>query len=362
VEAHDNAELDGLDYFEALHAGFQRALRNCSGVIERFYSIGGCPVCIRFAGDALVPLLSPALSHLAIEPTSSPALTICVWDSASTQTQLPLLLGSYVDTLRQRWAQLLGRRREITQIDGKRIRASFFFGADILSALDTRRNLAVYWIERPERVPYWERGSPFLSILSWAMESVNRHYVHAGAVGNRSGGVLLAGKGGSGKSTTALSCVSSELLYASDDYCLVEGDPDPYVYSLYNTAKLKGLSDFERFPHLSEKTTNIDRLEEEKALIFLHRHYPEKIVSGFPIRAVVVPRVTGGPQTRIKPASAMEAFKALAPSSFFQLPGAGQLKLQMLGKLVKRVPCFSLELGSDIQAIAPAIARVLTYA
>jgi hypothetical protein len=46
----------------------------------------------------------------------------------------------------------------------------------------------------------------------------------------------VAGKGGSGKSTTALACLDSPLVYASDHYCSLTNEPAPYVYSLYDSA------------------------------------------------------------------------------------------------------------------------------
>ena len=355
----DQNEVDRLAYFSLVHEGFQRAVQKTGGTVDRYYSIGGLTVCLRFAADSLPPLLTPALAHLATSPHSAPALTICVWDSASTQTQLPLLIQSLVDLLRHKWWELLGLRREIKQYNGQRIRTSFFLGPDILSVLDTQRHVGVYWVEDAVRIPYWEHGSPFLAILSWWMGLMDRQYVHAGAVGNQAGGVLLAGKGGSGKSTTALACLQSDLLYASDDYCLVTDKPVPFVYSLYNTAKLKDQQDFRRFPHLVEKISNADRLNDEKAVIFLHRHYPEKLITSFPIKAVLVPRITGQTETRLIPTASIQALKALAPSSLFQVPGAGHEKFQMLAKLVKQVPCFSLEIGSDIAAIPPVIARLL---
>jgi hypothetical protein len=257
--------------------------------------------------------------------------------------------------------EYLGPRREIKHYHSQRIHTTFVWPG-ILSVLDTERSLAFYWIDDAAQIPHWELGAPFLSILSRWLETVNCHYLHAGAVGNRTGGVLLAGKGGSGKSTTALACLQSELLYASDDYCLVTGGSAPYVYSLYNTAKLKGQEDFLRFPHLSEKISNADRLHEEKAVIFLHQYYPEKIVAGFPIRAVLVPTITGRQETRLQPTTSAHALKALAPSTMFQLPGAGQGRFQTMVKLLKSVPCLTLELGSDIAAIPAVIARFLSQA
>jgi hypothetical protein len=358
--ATDLDEADRLAYFDAVYTGYARAVEEIGDVVESFYSIGGFTIRLRFAGDALASKLTRALAHLSIPATDSCALTICVWDSASTNTRLPLLVESLVDLLRQKWWELLGIRREIKRYDGQRVRTSFFLGPDILSVLDTQRNIGVYWIDDAARIPYWEHGSPFLSILSWWMELKKRQYVHAGAVGNRHGGVLLAGKGGSGKSTTALSCLSSDFDYVSDDYSLLTEAPTPYVYSLYNTAKLKGSHDLDRLPFLRDKITNLDRMPEEKAVIFLHEHYPKQIVSGFPIRAVVVPHVGGHAETILTPLSSVQALKALAPSSLFQVPGAGQDTFRMLARLVKQVPCFELEIGASVSAIPPVIRQLLS--
>jgi hypothetical protein len=360
-EVSDLDEVDRLVYFEAVSAGFARAVQKTGNVVERFYTIGKFTVCLRFADDALISQLTPALAHLATEPIPFPALTICAWDSASTKTQLPLLITLLVDALHRNQWEYLGPRREIKHYHSQRLHTTFVWPG-ILSVLDTKRALAFYWIDDAAQIPHWERGAPFLSILSRWLETVNYHYLHAGAVGNRTGGVLLAGKGGSGKSTTALACLQSELLYASDDYCLVTDNPSPYVYSLYNTAKLKGQRDFLRFPHLSEKTSNTDRLQEEKAVIFLHQHYPEKLIAGFPIRAILVPTITEHKETQLQPTTSIHALKALAPSTMFQLPGAGQRRFQTIVRLIKSVPCFTLKLGSDIAAIPPVIARFLSQA
>jgi hypothetical protein len=178
--------------------------------------------------------------------------------------------------------------------------------------------------------------------------------VHAAAVGTPNGGVLLAGKGGSGKSTTALNCINSELGYASDDYCLVAVDPQPYVYSLYNSAKVNA-DNTHRIPHLISAISNANRLDREKALLFLNEHYPDKIVTGFPLRAILLPRITGRSQTTLTPVSSIGGLRALAPSTIFQLSGAGGRAFQIMSRLVKQVPCYNLELGTDIAMIPGVI-------
>lgn len=351
-------EQEKLTYFQMVYAGFERAAQ-ATGIVEFFYLIGGYTVCLQFAGAGLVPYLTPALSHLVTSPTAAPDLTICLWDSASTSTQLPLLIGSLVELLEVNWTSHLGPRKEVKGYDGDRIRSNFHIGPNILSVLDRQQNLACYWIKDAENLPYWEKGSPLQTILNWWTTEHRRQYVHAGAVGLLDGGVLLAGKGGSGKSSTALACIDSPLVYASDDYCLLSIDPTPYVYSLYNTAKLKGQEDLDRFPRLAPWVNNHDRLEAEKAMLFLHQHCPAKVVTGFPIKAVLVPQVTGKPDTHLRPTTAATALRALAPSTMFQLAGSGQTALQMMSSLVKQVPCYALELGTDVAQIPSVIANLL---
>ncbi|MDZ7957763.1 MAG: serine kinase [Aulosira sp. DedQUE10] len=359
IQECDRLGADRLAFFHLVYEGFQRAAQ-VTGAVDYFYRIGGYTLCLRFAGLGLIPQITPALSHLATEPKANPDLTICLWDNATTATRLPLLIGSLLELIRLHWTDYLGPRKEIKAYDGDRIRTNFHIGPNILSVLDRQQNLACYWIDDAQDIPYWEKGSPLQTILNWWTSDRHHQYVHAGAVGNADGGVLLAGKGGSGKSSTALACINSSLVYASDDYCLVTNDPQPFVYSLYNTAKLKGQADLERFPHLAPLVNNVERIGLEKAMLFLHEHHPDKIVQGFPIKAVLVPHVTGKLDTHLRPTNAGTALRALAPSTIFQLAGSGKSAFQIMSSLVKQVPCYALELGTDMAQIPEVISRLLS--
>jgi hypothetical protein len=182
-------------------------------------------------------------------------------------------------------------------------------------------------------------------------------YIHAAAVGTEAGGALLVGKGGSGKSTTALTCLDSDLTYVSDDYCLLSTTPEPRAYSLYSSAKLK--PDNTRLPHLLPLVHNRDRAPDEKPFVLLQQHFPEKLVSSLPIKVILVPQVTGQVDTAVRPVSAAIALLALAPSTIFQLPGATSAKFKEMAALVKTVPCYTLALGTDLAQIPQVIAQTL---
>lgn len=355
----DGENADRIAFFQAVYEGFQRAAKAVQGTVDYFYNIAGHTICLRFAGKALVPQLTPAFAHLEAEPVLKPALTVCLWDTASTHTRMPLLVSSLVHFLRLRWWELMDSRRQIKGYNDHRIRSAFHLGPDILSLLDVGQNLAVYWVMDAAQIPYYERGYPLQTILNWWTASHGHQYIHAAAVGTLAGGLLLAGKGGCGKSTTALACLDSDLKFASDDYSLVAIDPMPRVYSLYNTAKLKGLEDIERFPLLAPMISNVDRLNEEKAMLFLYEHHQEKMVSEFPLRAILLPQITGRLETKLRPVKPVAALRALAPSTILQLPGTGQEAFRLMSSLVKQVPCHVLELGTEISRIPEVIIGLL---
>jgi len=335
-----------VEYFQSVYDLFKSS-RQTTGAIQRSYIIGGYRIRLSFSGAALLSL-TKALEHLATDDHSTPDLTICLWDTESTgQRMIP-----------RPWQEDDFLARGVIQgYNTERIYTAFQHGSGAVSVLDAERNLAVFWAP-DSRLPYWEYGSPLRSILHWWLLSRGLQLVHAAAVGNSTGGVLIGGKGGSGKSTTALACLESNLSYVGDDYTLLGLDSGPVVHSLYNSAKLNS-DHVQRFPSLLPKVANPDRLADEKALLFVNEHDPAKVATRLPVRAILLPRVTGRPETRLKRVSVAMTLAALAPSTIFQLPRAGGEAFKFLAAFARGLPCFSLEAGTDLSTIPPVIERLL---
>ena len=88
--------------------------------------------------------------------------------------------------------------------------------------------------------------------------------------------------------------------------------------------------------------------------------FPGSPIGGFPLRAVLVPRVVARePETRAVPVSGAAALTALAPSTIFQLFPPATNALAEMAALVRAVPCYSLELGSEIERIPEAIVALV---
>ncbi|MHA1169545.1 MAG: hypothetical protein ACTSRU_17095, partial [Candidatus Hodarchaeales archaeon] len=60
------------------------------------------------------------------------------------------------------------------------------------------------------------------------------------------------------------------------------------------------------------------------------------------------------------PASAGEVLRALAPSTLLQLPGAGKADIKIMSRLIRKVPGYTLELGSDISSIHEVIKKAIS--
>lgn len=339
--------LDGLG------ASFALAAEASGGATDNYYALAGTTAVLRFGSSALRERLSPAFAHLATEPDETaapPALTVHLWDSASTGAEpppRPAVPDSYAEGALYHFHQ-------------PPLRAAYQPGLETLSVLDSTTGTAWHWVGDAFDQPYWDQACPIRQILFWWLGSRNYLQVHGAAVGTPAGGALVVGKAGSGKSTVALSSLNSELLYAADDYVAITLDPSPRVQSLYSSGKVEPDHVRTLLPQLVPLLANSDRLDAEKAVLYVQQHFPERVTSGFPLHAVLVPKVRATlRETRVVETSRAAAFAALAPSTMLQLHTAGRESFATMSRLVHRVPCFGLELGSDISGIPEAIADLL---
>jgi hypothetical protein len=337
---------------------FDRAAASAGGETVRRFAVGGHHFDVRFAGEALVPSTTRALDHLALGHFAlghlalgapPPALTIYAWDTASTGVPFPI--DRPEDRLRipawRRW----GPREEVG-IQGLRVMHQPH--EDLVDMLGD--GIAVHWVADPGRLPYYEHSAPMLHLLHWWLAGLGLYMLHAGAVGGRDGGALLVGPGGSGKSTSALACLGTDLGYVGDDYTLVGLVPEPQAVNLYSSAKLER-SHVPRLAHVLPPMANPEPEPDDKALYFLTRG----IAADVPLRALVSPRVVERPTPRLIPLdSGASILAALAPTSILQLPGAGATALRVMRELCQRVPAFALELGADVDAIPNVLAELLS--
>ena len=359
--ARRDATAQGRQLLDRLDQSFMHDAASAGGPVEQWYGIGGHDVCVRTIPGQDSARLRPAFGHLALpgSPAAAAGLTISAWNGA-TPSAAPML-ADLLRRLRANWCGECGPRGEVLELHSNGISAIYNAGPNVLSVIDVERNRG--WLLKldDDPFPYWEVGSPFRFLLHEWFAARGLQYVHGAAVGTATGGVLLVGKGGSGKSTTALLCAAAGMQYAGDDYCLI--DPSrAWAHSLYNTGKLKGPDDYSRLAELKGRSTNPDSFErggDGKGVYFLDEIWPDRVVAGMPLRAIVVPRVTGQTTTRLEPCSPFEALVAMLPSTVAQLPAASNEDCDRMVALAETLPAYVLHLGTDIRGIPAALTALL---
>jgi hypothetical protein len=330
-------------YFNDLILSSIQALQT-SGEIEHKLLIGGQTLAMRFAGAGLEQALMPALRHLVFDFLGDPELTLYLWDSASTGITLPNLP----------WDIPSG---ELWRFQTEQVAVIHLPGLKNILWMDRRAKTAIFWMEDLADIRIVDRGSPLLHLWAWWLPAYGIQLTHAAALSGKNGAALLLGKGGSGKSTTALSSLNSSLQYLGDDYCLISAAPSPQVFSLYSSGKVNAVDRY-KFPWLESAFAGNDQ---EKALFHLHPVFTDQIVSQEPLQALISSRITGKAETTIEKITPIQVMRAIAPSTIFQLhmlinPSNA---LHLMAEVAKKVPGYQLNLGTEREQILPMLIKLL---
>jgi hypothetical protein len=227
--------------------------------------------------------------------------------------------------------------------------------------LSRDRGLAVTWTADAAALPEWEAACPLRDILHWHSSDSDWMMMHAAGVGADGAGVLLAGAGGSGKSTTTAACVLAGMQTTGDDFVVV--DPGKrHAHPIYDTIKLDEPA-LATLPDWQEAVANPGRPDDQKARLHVSVSRPAALArDGLALKAVLLPRVTGAPHSAIVPATAAEAMRALAPSTMFLMRGGQRASMAKITALLRVLPAFRLDLGCDPMEAAAAIAGFLARA
>lgn len=336
-------------YFERLLAAHARATASAKAVDDRTVSVGEKAVRLRLAGAALVGAVRPALAHLPTLQAGQGEFEIFAWDEAESGVRLPP--PPWPEPSAYDVQRVLPAGGEGFRIPGGDDGVSF-----AMMNVETRQ--AVWWTKDARALPTHHCAAPFMLIFQWWVGLTGLRLLHAGCVGTEAGAVLLVGKGGSGKSTTSLLCALAGMDYLSDDYCLVQAGANPEAFCLYNSGKLHR-DHLKRFPELAARAVDPGPDIYQKPVIFMEDAFPGRVKASHSLRAVLAPQVTGGSQTRAVAIGSAEALRSLAPSTLLQMPHTDAGALADMGRLVKALPCYRLELGTDFTGVAPAVRTLI---
>ena len=337
----------------------------------RSFVIGHHLINLEFAGPSLAPLLCDALAHLEIQTDQNqlletrpdttcdatskqarntahiPALTIRAWDCEEKQFPIPSL----------RWDILHANGYHGVSKDGYSFQ--FFEGINAISFLSLEHKVAYYITKNHRELPWWVRGSPLQAIFSAFFRAQGLQLTHVAAVGNDDHCVLLAGKGGSGKTTTTLACLIQGMTYLGEDYCLLEPTPDAtIIHSVYQSAKWTAQTRA-MYPQFDTLVCNEPISEQDKSLIFYRDSFPDQVSAALPAKAIIALSIQAHTNPKLMASDAVTSLKQLTLSTVKQLPFFDRQTNTLLQQCCDRVRHYALKLGQDRDANVRVIQDIL---
>lgn len=345
----------GIAYGAVLRGSFAQAAER-SGTQSWDLELAGQRVRVLAAEPELARRFQPAQAHRVAPFSGAPDLTIHLWADAA----LPAPPLQSADCLRHGEVQGL-REPGLTVI--------YEGGMTLVYALDLNTGEAWYCARCADTVPAWEDAAPFRVIYNRWFLPRGGHVVHGAALGDsRLGAVLLAGPGGSGKSTTALRWLARGGGYLSDDYTLLTRDGDGEAataeltaHSLYCTAKVVP-EDAQKHPELKLRFSQAGTRQGEKPAALLYPQYADQLVLAAPVRAfaqpvVAAPGSLGAPRLERCPGRLL--WQAMVLPTIQQLHGTGRESMQFLSSVVASRPSYRLDLAGERDAVPPLIREFL---
>lgn len=326
--------------------------------ITRTIRMAGVTFHLRMAGPALAPAVLPALAHVLATDLAGnegdPTILFNLWDGASTGAWPPP--PPFTSDDYRRYGQ-----RAVAYAGPVALMHAPATGQ--IFAYDRESRQGYFWAKDASQLSIYERAAPLQTLFHWALAEFGWQIIHAAAVGTETGGVLLIGNTGAGKSTTALACLTGDaranLRFLSDDKCLARLDPAPQAFAAFSSGKIKA-DMLGRLPQFQDQLRGWDdNYKANKGLVFLHPDYAERLVATFPIKALVLPRVTGQVEASIRRVAAGDAFRVFGPSTVIWLPGAEADNYRFTGELVRRLPCYQLDLALEPMRNTDAIRKLV---
>lgn len=189
----------------------------------------------------------------------------------------------------------------------------------------------------------WHAG---LLLIDWTVQVHDLALTHAGTLGLDGRGLLLVGQSGAGKSGATLAGLAEGLDTVGDDFVALRCHGEPIARSV--------------FPYGRQDPSGLDRIAGLRQRVPAHRinhlgkfefdlreTFPGAFVDELPIDAIILPQRVNAVTPRLRQVGAPEAMVELLRSNPFRHVGSPASRMARFAALLRRVPCYRLELSPD---------------
>ena len=236
------------------------------------------------------------------------------------------------------------RFQELVESAG--IRAAYPVRPRVWQFSDARLRVGIQLSASRGHLPRWDGAAPLRRHLHWLLEAQGLRLTHAASLGWNGRGVLLLGRGGTGKSGTTLAGLAAGLTTVGDDYVALDAAEAPFARPLFRILK-QDKEGLRRIPGLLARIADLDGNWQGKIEFDAGELFPGAIVEQLAIDAILLPQLAHATIPTILPARPGEAMLALMSSNLHQYLGEKEAGMALFADLLRRLPCYRMALSDD---------------
>ncbi len=228
-----------------------------------------------------------------------------------------------------------------------------------LWCLDRQTRRVIGWIKSAQHVTMYEMGKPLANLLPLIVESFGLYMFHGALVSWREHGILFVGAGGSGKSTSALSCLRGGFDFVAEDLVVLEESAAGFTgHGVYNSAWIEP-DHLARFGDIARIAHRGGEVEQQKSLVMVAEFAADRMRPAARLEYMMLPTVCPGEESAVYQVGRPEALRQLAPNCLMTASRIDMKGFESLVRLVKASKCYRLELGSDLDRIPGLISETI---
>jgi len=318
------------------------------GGTEQFYRIGPVSLCVRHIGNTLINTISPAIRHAVVNCINNVDGTIYTLDASALNMQIPPAIWPFATDTHQGHQRIYWDRESGFALNSDESRG-------IWQLFNLKDETGLYWVADEQTLPSWETGSPLRIFLHWLSYKKGYQLIHAAGLEWNNCGILLTGRGGSGKSTTTAAAVNAGWNTIGDDFVLLANEKTTTACCIYDTIKLTQQS-LDKITGMTDKAVNIPSSPDDKARVHLVDNFGQQLAKQITVNMLFVLQISNTLQTCILPVSKASMMNALAPTTMFMLKMGMKESFSRMTTLVNQVPCYVIKMSSNPQEVIEKLA------
>ena len=201
---------------------------------------------------------------------------------------------------------------------------------------------------------------PLLNIaLFETMKRRGRFALHAAAASRDGRGVLVPGTSGAGKSTLSVTLVRAGFDFLSDDTVFLSSTDMGIWVSAFPDEVDVTANTVSLVPELGHLSGQPIRPGREKHAFRVEEVFGVTPVAGCRPVAILSPRVEVGSTPELVDLAPSSALLELTANLMLTEPVSTQAHLDILGALVRSLPCFTFRTGGDLDAVAACVTELV---